>query len=198
MKLWNTFAKNHFQIYSGKREKHGSSKSGVKNKKGAAGGQPILSYASAVQSLYAYLFLQSWTDGRTGRRRCRAESMPQQDSSPETVLNVELFFTAAEESENTDFVQQRTEGLLSLVMQARSRQVVFAWGDMNFRGELEEASAEYTMFHAKGNPMMARVSLSIRQAGADSPAQTSKSEYQYWKKAWNKFQKFAEERDGVL
>jgi len=131
--------------------------------------------------------------GDAGLKACRSRILP-----PETVLNVELFFTAAEESENTDFVQQRTEGLLSLVMQARSRQVVFAWGDMNFRGELEEASAEYTMFHAKGNPMMARVSLSIRQAGADSPAQTSKSEYQYWKKAWNKFQKFAEERDGVL
>ncbi len=131
--------------------------------------------------------------GAVGMRARQSMILP-----PETVLSVELFFEAAEEPEHIDFVQQRTEGLLSLVMQTCSRQVVFAWGEMSFGGELEEVRTEYTMFDNTGSPIMARFSLSIRRAGADSPDGINQSENNYWTKAWRTFQKLAEEKNGVL
>lgn len=88
-------------------------------------------------------------------------------------------------------VQRQVDGLISLVMQVATRQVVFVWGDMSFGGEIEDVSARYTMFDPKGNPIRASVDLSIRQAAADSDDKTNSSESAYWKDAWKKFKKLA-------
>lgn len=90
-----------------------------------------------------------------------------------------------------DFVQRQVDGLLSLVMQVSTKQVVFIWGDMNFGGELEDVSARYTMFGPKGNPIRASVDLTIRQAASDSDSQMNSSEEAYWKDAWKSFKKLA-------
>lgn len=88
-----------------------------------------------------------------------------------------------------DSVQRQVDGLLSLVMQVATKQVVFVWGDMSFSGELDGVSASYTMFDPKGSPIQARVELSIRQAAADSDDKTNSSESAYWKDAWKRFKK---------
>ena len=81
---------------------------------------------------------------------------------------------------------------MSLVMQEAGRQVVFAWGDMSFGGELESVSASYTMFRGNGAPIRANASLSIRQAEADCDAGTNKTAQGYWEKAWKDFQKLSQ------
>lgn len=90
-----------------------------------------------------------------------------------------------------NFVQRQVDGLLSLVMQVSTKQVIFVWGDMNFGGELEDVSARYTMFGPKGNPIQASVELTIRQASADSDHKMNSSEEAYWKDAWKRFKKLA-------
>lgn len=101
--------------------------------------------------------------------------------------------TKAENNECS--VQRQVDGLLSLVMQVSTKQVEFVWGSMSFRGELEDVSAEYTMFNTKGNPVQAKVSLSIRQSMADADGKTNKSEETYWKNAWNNFVKLSGKRE---
>lgn len=91
-------------------------------------------------------------------------------------------------------VQRQVDGLISLVMQVSTRQVIFVWGDMSFGGELEDVSARYTMFDPRGNPIQARAELSIRQAAADSDDKIHASESAYWKDAWKKFKKLAGKR----
>lgn len=99
--------------------------------------------------------------------------------------------TKQKDSDQEYFVQRQVDGLLSLVMQVSTKQVVFVWGDMNFSGELEDVSARYTMFGPKGNPIRASVELTIRQAASDSDDKMNSSEEAYWKDAWKKFKKLA-------
>lgn len=60
-------------------------------------------------------------------------------------------------------VQHQIEGILSLLTMDATRQVVFYWAKMCFRGELTAVQASYTMFNKSGNPIRGTVSLSIRQ-----------------------------------
>ena len=92
-------------------------------------------------------------------------------------------------------VQRQVDGLLSLVMQVATKQVEFVWGGMSFKGELEDVNAEYTMFNAKGNQILAKVSLSICQAQADSDNRTNTSEETYWEDAWKKFVRLSGKRE---
>lgn len=92
-------------------------------------------------------------------------------------------------------VQRQVDGLLSLIMQVATKQVEFVWGSMSFKGELDDVSAEYTMFNTKGNPILAKVSLSIRQAQADAGHTANTSEETYWKDAWKRFVKLAGKRE---
>ena len=82
-------------------------------------------------------------------------------------------------------VQHQIEGILSLLTMDVTRQVVFYWSKMCFRGELTAVQANYTMFNKSGNPIRGVVNLSIRQgeqAGFYKPA--------YWENAYkNLFEK---------
>lgn len=60
-------------------------------------------------------------------------------------------------------VQHQIEGILSLLTMDATRQVVFYWAKMCFRGELTAVQASYTMFNKSGNPVRGIVNLSIRQ-----------------------------------
>ena len=60
-------------------------------------------------------------------------------------------------------VMNQVQGLLSLLLVEKTREVAFYWANMSFHGLLNEASARYTMFNKKGNPIRAVVSLTIRQ-----------------------------------
>lgn len=60
-------------------------------------------------------------------------------------------------------VSKEAEGLVSLLMWHATRQVIFVFGKMLYRGELEKVSVDYRMFSPSGRPIYAVVSLSIRQ-----------------------------------
>ena len=60
-------------------------------------------------------------------------------------------------------VRKTVEGILGLMMDPYTRQIVFCWSDMTFKGELTSVSATYTMFNPIGNPICAKVHLSIQQ-----------------------------------
>lgn len=79
-------------------------------------------------------------------------------------------------------VQKQVDGILSLVTQTTTRQVIFYWGKLSFHGELTNVSANYTMFNMTGNPIRAQLDLTIRQGEAETGA----SERQYWDKAFDK------------
>lgn len=76
-------------------------------------------------------------------------------------------------------VQHQIEGILSLLTMDVTRQVVFYWSKMCFRGELTAVQANYTMFNKSGNPIRGVVNLSIRQG-----EQAEIFESSYWGKAY--------------
>lgn len=84
------------------------------------------------------------------------------------------YFAAKEHS-----VQHQIEGILSLLTMDATRQVVFYWAKMSFRGELTAVQANYTMFNKSGNPIRGVVNLSIRQG-----EQADFYEPSYWSKAY--------------
>lgn len=77
-------------------------------------------------------------------------------------------------------VQHQIEGILSLLTMDVTRQVVFYWAKMCFRGELTAVQANYTMFNKSGNPIRGVVNLSIRQG-----EQAGFYEPTYWENAYN-------------
>lgn len=102
-------------------------------------------------------------------------------------VNFKLIFDGTEDDK--PLVRQQVEGFLAALQNKHTRRVSFIWGKLCYSGYLNRIQASYVMFNAKGDPIRANVSLSIRQAGADSDAGTNKSEDVYWKKAWKDFQK---------
>ncbi len=74
-------------------------------------------------------------------------------------------------------VRTAVEGIFSLLMLKRTRQVIFVWADMFFHGELLSVDANYTMFNKKGNPLRAVVNLEIQQTNINAAFQ---SDLQYW------------------
>lgn len=62
-------------------------------------------------------------------------------------------------------VQQEAEGLIAAARKTDLKEIIFQWGNLNFTGKLEGASAEYTMFHPSGAPARATVRMTIRKQG---------------------------------
>lgn len=78
-------------------------------------------------------------------------------------------------------VQNQMDGLMSLLTQDVTRQVIFYWAKMCFQGELISVNNRYTMFNKDGNPIRGVVDLSICQ-------DESKSSYDgiYWEEAFTR------------
>lgn len=68
-------------------------------------------------------------------------------------------------------VKDKIDGLLALMSNTMTRNVVFCWGKLSVSGMLLSEEAEYTMFNTSGNPIMGTVTMklvlnsSIRDAG---------------------------------
>lgn len=78
-------------------------------------------------------------------------------------------------------VQAQIDGLMSLLTQDVTRQVIFYWARMCFRGELTSVNSRYTMFNKDGNPIRGVVDLTICQGNE------AKYEYDetYWEEAFD-------------
>lgn len=77
-------------------------------------------------------------------------------------------------------VQHQIEGMIALITQSETRQMVFYWGDMAFAGEVISMQAKYTMFNPIGHPVRGTVNLTIREGGPD----TDNSGDKYWDDAY--------------
>lgn len=80
-------------------------------------------------------------------------------------------------------VQAQVEGIVSLLTNIRTRQVIFCWEKMIFFGELIRVNAKYTMFNMSGNPIRAELDLAIRQEEIGERGQAA--DLQYWDKAFD-------------
>ncbi len=60
-------------------------------------------------------------------------------------------------------VQTQVDGLMALLTQTETRQVIFFWAQMCFRGELTSVNTRYTMFNKDGNPIRGVADLTICQ-----------------------------------
>ncbi len=98
--------------------------------------------------------------------------------SGQTISNVATL--AARKDHRVWSVQEQTNGLLGAIMSKNSRFMIFKWADMTFAGELTEASAQYTMFSTRGNPVRSRVTLRISQNVE------SQDDIAYWNNALDK------------
>ena len=58
-------------------------------------------------------------------------------------------------------IQKQIDGLLSLISNSVTRNVVFIWGDMSISGMITGEEIKYEMFDTMGNPIRGRVTLSI-------------------------------------
>lgn len=77
------------------------------------------------------------------------------------------------------------EGIVALIKNTMTRDVMFIWSDMIFAGELSSVNAQYTMFNTSGNPVRGTVSISINQgSGFDKLADGGGSVY--WNAAFDK------------
>lgn len=66
-------------------------------------------------------------------------------------------------SEEPYSVRKEVEGFLALLSTTYTRDVIFFYGKICFHGELTVASANYKMFNKRGDPILAEVSIRIRQ-----------------------------------
>lgn len=79
-------------------------------------------------------------------------------------------------------VQAQVDGLMALLTQVETRQVIFFWAEMCFRGELTSVSTRYTMFNRDGNPIRGVVELTIRQGNEKEFGYDTT----YWDQAFSK------------
>ena len=64
-------------------------------------------------------------------------------------------------SGKTYSVRPQVEGFMGALRNSNTRKVNFYWGKMKYSGEINEISAEYTMFSTDGNPIRANVNIGI-------------------------------------
>lgn len=131
----------------------------------------------------------------------KLNSMTSTDKQTSTYLSVDLIYedinvadafgsqsldTKAfkEDDEFSDVysVKKPVEGLLSLMMEKETRQVIFVWNNMFFHGVMTSVSVNFTMFNKIGMPIKAKVSLQIQQSNTD---ESFASDRQYWDSAFD-------------
>jgi len=79
-------------------------------------------------------------------------------------------------------IKKPVEGLLSLMMEKETRQVIFVWNNMFFHGVMTSVSVDFTMFNKRGMPIKAKVSIQIQQSNTN---QSFSSDKQYWDSAFD-------------
>lgn len=83
----------------------------------------------------------------------------------------------------THTVQPQIEGFLATVLNNKLREVSFVWSSMVFTGQVNNATATYTMFNRAGDPIRGTVQFQIFQSLESQASAT------YWKAALAKMEK---------
>lgn len=84
-------------------------------------------------------------------------------------------------------VQRQMDGLLGLLTRVSTRQVIFFWGSMSFRGEVTAVNSTYTMFNKDGYPVRGKIGMTIRQGAAYEAwnADGAEAKFAYDDSYWN-------------
>ncbi|MCR5093435.1 MAG: hypothetical protein K6B72_05630 [Lachnospiraceae bacterium] len=105
------------------------------------------------------------------------------DSAPLSVAGIANAVAKKKDIKRTEYtVQKEVEGLIACLISPITRDVIFAWSDMIFRGQLFQVNANYTMFNKRGNPVRAEVEITIQQ-GKDGE---SSDKGGYWDTAFTR------------
>ncbi len=106
------------------------------------------------------------------------------ENNPVTNLSTGNVYSAIKSAAKGKYsVQDQMEGLVSLFAVPQAKEVIFFWGNMSFRGEMVDATANYTMFNKKGYPIRGVVSIQIRQG---AKIQEYSAEHKYWNWAFDR------------
>ena len=73
-------------------------------------------------------------------------------------------------------VINQVQGILGLIHNTATQGVIFMWNDMVFKGKLTDVNIEYTMFNKDGDPILAKVKMSIQHVYTKD----DDSEIKYW------------------
>lgn len=79
-------------------------------------------------------------------------------------------------------VINQVQAFLGVIQNATMQDAIFFWGSNMFRGRLTDVDVHYTMFNKEGNPILARVQMSIQKA--ESPSDDA--DRAYWDEAVKK------------
>lgn len=122
---------------------------------------------------------------RKPARMAGQSSLPEFVGSGPRTLSVDVFLDATATHDNS--VEQRVESLLKACVPTKksigrkkpaSPWVRFEWGtarSVSFDGILSSLSVDYALFDVDGKPLRATCSLSIEEAGVDTPGQNPTS-----------------------
>ncbi|MCR5467357.1 MAG: hypothetical protein K6F37_00210 [Lachnospiraceae bacterium] len=107
------------------------------------------------------------------------ENINNQDAFDMTSMgfNVETIYDLAKDLAGGPFsVINQVQGLLGLINNKATQDMIFMWGDMAFRGKLMDVNVEYTMFNKDGNPIYAKVGMTLQHIYD----QNDKEDQKYW------------------
>ncbi len=93
------------------------------------------------------------------------------------------------EKDHDKSVKAQMDGFLALLAMAETRQIIFFWSAMCFRGELTRVDSRYTVFNPDGTPVRGSMSVSIRQEQDNYSDKKGKPAYydeEYWRKQFEK------------
>ncbi|MCR4909361.1 MAG: hypothetical protein K5985_11080 [Lachnospiraceae bacterium] len=97
-----------------------------------------------------------------------------------------------DESRKKTSVQPEVEGFIGILRNRYTRLITFHWGKMSYTGVLRSVSATYTMFDPLGQPVRAKVDLTIMCADED----IYKSSLNYWRKRYKDI--YGKAKDGGI
>lgn len=91
-------------------------------------------------------------------------------------------------------VKKEVEGFIAAIRNERTRQIFFYWGHMCYTGILNRVTTSYTMFSVSGQPIRAKVDLTLVCADQNEGANNRLG---FWKKAYETAFKDGE-ADGLI
>lgn len=107
-----------------------------------------------------------------------SEALQQENKPMSASLSMDLVVTG-------EHTRIKVNGLMGMLENDLTSEVIFCWGNMVFPGKVTGVSASYTMFSDAGAPLMGKISLTVEQE--------SQTEAEYWTKAFERL--FQNRRD---
>ena len=109
--------------------------------------------------------IQIHVGGKESRPRTGADRTKKRVSYGILGVRKEVTFSLYFDGDKTEM--NKVEKLLKANKSPYSRNIKFSWGNQLYQGILSDMSVQYTMFSSKGEPIQAKVELTILCGGRD-------------------------------